>query len=186
MKEAYFLFENEFGWIGLRGFEGRLTRLVLPKPSRDEAKAALLAGATHNAVETNLDFSSIVEQVLAYFNGIPVDFECSVELEGASDFEKAVWAAAREVGYGRITSYGSIARRISIPTGARAVGRALGRNRVPLIIPCHRIIRSDGSLGGFADGLDWKQRLLRIEGQILLGRNIDGKERGLTRVEYGR
>lgn len=169
MKEAYFLFENEFGWMGIRGFEGRLTRLVLPKPSRDDAKAALLAGAMHDVVETNLDFSGVAEQVLAYFRGIPIDFECFVEFEGASDFDKAVWAAAREVRYGTTTSYGNIAHRIGLPTGARAVGRALGRNKVPLIIPCHRVVRSDGSLGGFADGLDWKQRLLRIEGQILRG-----------------
>lgn len=169
MKEAYFLFENELGWMGIRGFEGRLTRLVLPKPSRDDAKVALLAGAMHEAVETNFDFSGVAEQVLAYFRRVPVDFECLVELEGASDFDKAVWAAAREVGYGTTTSYGNIARRIGLPAGARAVGRALGRNRVPLIIPCHRIVCSDGSLGGFADGLDWKQRLLRIEGQILRG-----------------
>lgn len=169
MKEAYFLFENEFGWIGIRGFEGRLTRLVLPKPSRDDAKAALLAGATGDVVETNLDFSGVSKQVLAYFSGIPVDFECIVEPEGASDFDKAVWAAARQVRYGATTSYGNIARWIGLPNGARAVGRALGRNRVPLVIPCHRIICSDGSLGGFAYGLDWKRCLLRIEGQIARG-----------------
>lgn len=81
-----------------------------------------------------------------------------------SDFEKAVYMAAYSIPLGQVRSYGWVARRIGRPKAARAVGNALNKNPYPVIIPCHRVVRSDGSIGGFAKGVRAKMRLLSGEG----------------------
>ncbi|MBK5092343.1 MAG: methylated-DNA--[protein]-cysteine S-methyltransferase [Actinobacteria bacterium] len=86
-----------------------------------------------------------------------------VKLEGQTVFTRRVLDAAMEISWGETRSYCWVARRIGKPGAARAVGQALGRNPVPLMIPCHRVINKDGSLGGFGQGTDWKEWLLEIE-----------------------
>jgi methylated-DNA-[protein]-cysteine S-methyltransferase len=86
-----------------------------------------------------------------------------LDLDGAGEFDRRVWGAAREIGYGETDTYGGIAARIGRPGAARAVGQALGRNPIPVIVPCHRVLRADGSIGGFSAGLDWKVKLLEME-----------------------
>ena len=109
--------------------------------------------------------TGIVEKLGAYFRGERVDFDCELDLDGAGDFDRRVWEAAREIGYGETDTYGGIAARIGQAKAARAVGQALGRNPIPVIVPCHRVLRADGSVGGFSAGLDWKTRLLRMESE---------------------
>ena len=87
----------------------------------------------------------------------------STDLGGSSVFTRSVLEAAMEIPWGETRSYRWIAGKIGKPNAARAVGQALGRNPVPLVIPCHRVIKEDGSLGGFGQGTDWKKRLLGIE-----------------------
>ena len=82
---------------------------------------------------------------------------------GAGDFNVRVWEAARAIPAGKVASYGALARRIGHPRAARAVGAALGANPLPILVPCHRIVRADGSLGGFGAGLPLKIRLLHHE-----------------------
>ena len=163
MPSIYFLFETEMGWVGIAGAEGKISRLVLPAPDRSEAEAALRGGMLPGRVETEHDFSGEADRVGAYFAGEPVEFRCSLDFTGASPFDVGVWEATREIVYGEVRTYGWIADRIGRPGAARAVGGALGRNPVPVIVPCHRVIRSDGGLGGFSGGLDWKIRLLSME-----------------------
>mgnify|MGYP000894055876 CR=1 FL=1 len=100
-----------------------------------------------------------------YFAGIPVDFS-NVPIDPCfgTPFQRAVWETARTIQYGHALSYGEIARRVGSPAGARAVGQALGVNPICIVIPCHRVLASGGKLGGFSSGLDWKRRLLQIEG----------------------
>ncbi|MBW7935431.1 MAG: methylated-DNA--[protein]-cysteine S-methyltransferase, partial [Gemmatimonadaceae bacterium] len=81
-------------------------------------------------------------------------------------FQQRVWKALREVPFGKTASYGDIARRIGNPKGVRAVGLANGRNPISIVVPCHRVIGSDGSLTGYGGGLDRKQWLLRHEGAL--------------------
>lgn len=100
----------------------------------------------------------------AYFSGRAVDFAAvPVDFEGYTLFQQLVLQLAREIPYGRTTTYGALAARAGCPGAARAVGQVLKRNRTPLVIPCHRVLARDGT-GGFSAGLPWKKRLLRLEG----------------------
>jgi len=93
-----------------------------------------------------------------------------LDLAVGSRFERRVWEVTRRVPYGSLVSYGTLARRLGLPGGARAVGNALGRNPVPIVVPCHRVIHGDQSIGGFSSGLRWKRFLLEVErGQLELG-----------------
>jgi methylated-DNA-[protein]-cysteine S-methyltransferase len=104
-----------------------------------------------------------VRQLKAYFSGRLQTFDLAIRLEGTA-FQRRVWQALRQVPFGETASYGQIARAIGRPTAARAIGAANGRNRIPIIVPCHRIIGSDGTLVGFGGGLGVKRALLRLEG----------------------
>lgn len=92
-------------------------------------------------------------------NGIPVD------LRHATDFERRVYEATRAIPFGKVATYGQIAKAIGEPGAARAVGNALGKNPIALVIPCHRVVASTG-IGGFTGGLEWKRKLLRFEGSL--------------------
>jgi len=98
-----------------------------------------------------------------YFGGNIRNFTVPVDLFTATDFERKVLHAAHTVEWGRTTSYSEIALKIGSPAASRAVGNALGKNPIPIIIPCHRVLKSDGTLGGFSGGLDKKKFLLALE-----------------------
>lgn len=100
----------------------------------------------------------------AYFAGELRQFSVPVDLSGVSDFTRRVLEATATIPYGETVSYGEIARMIGMPGATQAVGNALGANPVPIVIPCHRVIRSDGSMGWFTGGPEIKRALLRLEG----------------------
>ena len=102
-------------------------------------------------------------QMEEYWAGRRREFDFPLDLQG-TDFELRVWRAIAEVPFGQTRSYAEIARRVGAPRAFRAVGRAVGRNPIWLVIPCHRIVASDGGLGGYAGGLERKRRLLEHEG----------------------
>jgi methylated-DNA-[protein]-cysteine S-methyltransferase len=112
------------------------------------------------------------EELTAFFSGRLKQFTVPVEVTG-TDFQKAVWKALQSIDYGLLWSYADVARRISRPAAVRAVGRAIGSNPVPIIIPCHRVVGSDASLTGFGGGLTAKQILLEIEGHRIRNLKID-------------
>lgn len=163
MSKTYYVFETEMGWVGIAGRDGQISDLQLPKPTHEEAVSAIRAGTGDQAVESLDDFSGQAEQIAAYFAGQHADLTCDLELSDHTDFQRRVWAKAREIPYGEMRSYGWIADQIGCPAGHRAVGQAMGANPVPIIVPCHRVVRSDGGLGGFSAGLRWKVRLLEME-----------------------
>lgn len=103
------------------------------------------------------------DQLARYFAGELRAFDLPLAPAG-TPFQRSVWDALRRIGYGQTASYGQIAAAIGSPGATRAVGSAVGANPIPVIIPCHRIIRADGSIGGFALGLDAKRLLMNIEG----------------------
>jgi methylated-DNA-[protein]-cysteine S-methyltransferase len=102
-------------------------------------------------------------QIAAYFSGKRRAFTLAIELHG-TPFQCRVWDALRHIPYGHTVSYGEVAKRIGRPTASRAVAQACGANPLPLLVPCHRVIASDGGLGGFSSGLAKKRRLLSLEG----------------------
>lgn len=89
-----------------------------------------------------------------------------LDLDGGTGFQRAVWTTLRRIPAGETRTYGELARALRCPGAARAVGSACGANPIPLLIPCHRVVAADGKLGGFSAGLEWKRRLLAIEGTL--------------------
>ena len=102
-------------------------------------------------------------QLLEYLAGERKTFELPVDLHSAGEFQARVWSACRAIPYGGARSYGELARELGRPGAARAVGNALARNPLPLVIPCHRVRRSEGALGGFRGGPAAKEWLLNME-----------------------
>jgi methylated-DNA-[protein]-cysteine S-methyltransferase len=105
-------------------------------------------------------------QLRAYFAGERTAFDLPLRAAG-TPFEHGVWDELRRIPYGETTSYGELAARVGEPSAARAVGRANGRNPIPIIVPCHRVIGADGSLTGFGGGLECKRALLDLESGAL-------------------
>jgi methylated-DNA-[protein]-cysteine S-methyltransferase len=103
-----------------------------------------------------------LSQIEKYLNGRLKRFDCTLDLRG-TPFQKKVWAQLMKIPYGETRSYGEIARAVGRPKAFRAVGNANGANPIPIIAPCHRVIESNGGLGGFGHGLPMKKRLLALE-----------------------
>ena len=104
-------------------------------------------------------------QLTEYFAGKRISFDLPLDLRG-TPFQLAAWRSLAEIPYGSILSYGQQAALLDRPKAVRAVGRANGRNPVPIVLPCHRVVGADGSLTGFGGGLDLKLDLLRHEGAL--------------------
>jgi len=157
-------FSYDTPWGAITGLSGPAGLRSLRLPGAREGSVEPQAGKfapPPPALQAQLD---------RYFAGEQEDFEgLTLDLAGASGFSSAVWLAAREFRWGSTGSYGELAARLGLDAGnARAVGRALGANPLHLVVPCHRFIAQDGSLVNFAAGLEWKYRLLQIEGSLML------------------
>ena len=153
------------GWIGLVASARGLRLLALPAPTHEEALVRVRGHyADVRMVAEDAFLSGVARQVEEFLTGRRRQFNVDLDLRGNTSFGLAVWAAAARIPYGETRTYAWIAAQVgSVPGAAQAVGTALGANPVPLIIPCHRVIGSDGSLHGFAGGLDMKGRLLAME-----------------------
>jgi methylated-DNA-[protein]-cysteine S-methyltransferase len=134
----------------------------------DEALRAVLFHARAMRAEGRSPvLDEAVRQLDAYFEGDLVAFDLPLELHG-TDFQRSCWLALASIPYGQTVSYGEQARRLGLGSdAARAVGAANGRNPLPIVLPCHRVIGSNGSLTGFGGGLDVKRFLLEHEGALL-------------------
>ncbi len=163
----------EWGWVGLVASDRGLRLLTLPRPSEeatvdairetypDVSSAAASAEPASPAAEL---LEQAAQQVCEYLAGGRREFAVPLDLRGHTEFALAVWATARRIGYGQTRTYRWIAGHVGGGSGVyQAVGSALGANPVPLIIPCHRVIGTDGSLHGYAGGLEMKRRLLAME-----------------------
>jgi methylated-DNA-[protein]-cysteine S-methyltransferase len=103
------------------------------------------------------------QELREYFAGRRRTFTVKLDLEG-TEFQRKAWQAMRKIPFGETISYGEQARKVGKPKAYRAVGSANGKNPIPIIVPCHRVLASDGSLGGYSLGLSMKRRLLALEG----------------------
>jgi O-6-methylguanine DNA methyltransferase len=104
----------------------------------------------------------VIDQLRRYLNGELRRFDCKLDFEG-TPFQKKVWSALAKIPYGQTRSYQDIAKSIGHPNAFRAVGNANGQNSIPLIVPCHRVVETNGGLGGFGHGIKVKKRLLDLE-----------------------
>jgi methylated-DNA-[protein]-cysteine S-methyltransferase len=134
------------------------------------SETGLRAVQFHRRIESEGESPFLAEaarQLDAYFAGDLVTFDLPLELHG-TDFDTRCWRALASIPYGQTVSYGEQARRLGLgPATARAVGAANGRNPLPIVLPCHRVIGADGSLTGFGGGLPVKRFLLELEGALL-------------------
>jgi methylated-DNA-[protein]-cysteine S-methyltransferase len=158
-------FFTPFGWGGIVGGTAGLKKIYLPEPDR----SALLdrMGAQFPGISCGeTGFTETVQELQKYFNGEIPCFNCPLDFAPATVFQKKVWQETRAIAYGQVRTYGWLAQAIGSPWAMRAVGSALGRNPFPIVIPCHRVIREDGGMGGFsaAQGVELKKSLLRLEG----------------------
>jgi len=117
-------------------------------------------------IENAKPLAEVIRQLRAYFRGELEEFDVPLNMRG-TPFQLRVWQGLREIPYGETTSYGALARRIGEPDAVRAVGAANGSNPIPIIVPCHRVIGSDGSLTGYGGGLPIKEKLLALESRQL-------------------
>jgi methylated-DNA-[protein]-cysteine S-methyltransferase len=154
---------TDLGWLGLVLSPAGLRAATLPHRDRDAALEETLAlGAREEAGGDEL--GDLPERLCRYARGERVAFPDALDISGVTPFQRAVWQATREIPYGQTRSYGWLAARVGKPRAARAVGQALGANPWPIVVPCHRVVASNGGLGGYGGGLDMKERLLRLEG----------------------
>ncbi len=138
-----------------------LVSLVLPCPTADGALTAL--GAVDKKRRQATCFPELEKKLREYLAGKRVTFSETLDLMAATQFRRMVWFAAQGIPYGESRSYAWVAGRVGNPKACRAVGQALGKNPLPIVIPCHRVLTSSGGLGGFSGGLGTKRRLLRLE-----------------------
>ena len=106
-------------------------------------------------------------QLDEYFSGTRTTFDLPLDLQGGTAFQQSVWQALLSIPRGGTASYGTLSQRIGQPAAVRAVGAAVGRNPVSIVVPCHRVLGADGSLTGYAGGLERKDALLRLEGALM-------------------
>jgi methylated-DNA-[protein]-cysteine S-methyltransferase len=158
--------QTAFGWVGITWSARGLVALTLPQPSEAEALGQLPAGSDLPPVPpAGLDVAALTDKLRRYFEGETVAFNEPLDPSIGTDFQRRVWAITRAIPRGQVRSYGEIAREAGT-CAARAVGQSMARNPWPVVVPCHRVVGSDGRLTGFGGGLDMKRRMLVMEGAI--------------------
>jgi methylated-DNA-[protein]-cysteine S-methyltransferase len=164
--DRYAVWPTAWGAMGAVAGPGGLMRTILPHYQPDDLRA-LLAFEHPGATEDREAFADLVGLSQAYFNGEPVDFaEIDCDLPSQKSWAGRVLRTLRGIGYGRSISYSELSRLAGNPEGARATAAAVGKNPLPLVIPCHRVIYNDGRIGGFSApaGPEQKRRMLQLEG----------------------
>jgi methylated-DNA-[protein]-cysteine S-methyltransferase len=165
----YCLVDTEIGCFGLAWSPEGLRRVLLPDDNRASTVARLVRIADPASPPQLPRF--LMDLIEAYGRGEEVDFShIALDLSGIAEFNRGVYADIVKLGWGRTTTYGEIAQRLGDLKLSRAVGQALGRNPVPLVVPCHRVLASGGKTGGFSapGGAKSKLRMLALEGVRLV------------------
>jgi len=164
----YCLFDTGLGVVGVAWSKRGLTRLQLPESTRGGTERRLRGPSLDMSVgEPPPRIRRAMGDIESYFSGERVDFSPLVlDLASVSDFHRRIYDVTRGIGWGDTMTYGELARRVGAPGAPRAIGQAMGRNPIPIIIPCHRVLASGGKIGGFSafGGAVTKTRLLALEG----------------------
>jgi len=152
----YAYLETPIGTLLIAGDTAAVQRITFPQHGRAAKAEPAWQESQRGPV------GEAIRQLREYFAGKRATFDLPLAPEGTA-FQRGVWRQLQEIPYGETISYGELARRVGNPKAARAVGSANGANPLPIVIPCHRVIAGDGSLGGFGGGLPTKQTLLNLE-----------------------
>ena len=166
MRQAI-IFKSRWGWMGVSETTKGIDAVVLPKASRQAVRAELRL-STAELLEGRMSsrLREAQSQLTDYLAGARRSFDLPLDLSRGTSFQQKVWRTLRRVSYSRLRSYQWVAVRVGGRQYARAVGNAVGANPMPIVIPCHRIVAQDASLGGFSGGLPTKRKLLTLEGTL--------------------
>lgn len=168
------VFSTEIGWCGLLGTDNTVERLSMGHSSEDDVRQTVQRLYLEDRVDTVYKmeeanwYPKLREQLQNYFQGAMVDFQdVKLSLPRLTVFQTRVIGALKQIGYGKLITYGELAAKAGAPRAARAVGTVMSSNRIPVLIPCHRVIASGGKLGGFSapQGTSLKQHLLSMESE---------------------
>ncbi len=163
---GYATVDSPFGTLTAAVTEEGLVRLAFPEEPLDEVLDRLAAKLSPRIVEAPSRFEQVRRELDEYFAGARRDFDVPLDRTLMSAFAKRVLAATSAIPYGNVSTYTEMAAAAGSPRGSRAAGNALGSNPIPLIVPCHRVLRTGGNLGGYGGGLDRKRWLLELEGAL--------------------
>ncbi len=156
---SYTMMESPIGPLMLAGDDAGLRQVHFANGRRPQSPQ-------RDWIEAKTPFKEVIRQLESYFAGKLKEFDLPLVLDG-TEFQRLVWNHLRKIPYGETISYGQLAKRIGSPDAARTVGLANGSNPIPIIIPCHRVIGSNGDLTGFGGGLPVKKKLLALESRQL-------------------
>jgi methylated-DNA-[protein]-cysteine S-methyltransferase len=165
----YTISNIDIGWVGILGSSYGLLRTTLPQGSAQEAEQ-LLGDRVREATWSGNFFHDLMERLRSYFAGHKTTFPDEPDLSPATVFQREVWQLTRLIPYGETRSYSWVAEQLGKAGAVRAVGQALARNPLPIIIPCHRVVAKDGKLGGYSGGVEKKDYLLRLESSANINR----------------
>lgn len=173
-------FATQFGYMAVATLEGELVGLSFGHPAERIARQSLERFLTRSgdellkqarledSTESSIFSDRLIDRLTRFAEGEPVEFDdVPVSATGMTEFQRQVIAACRAIPWGETVSYGGLAAKVGHPGAARAVGTVMSKNRVPLVVPCHRVLASGGNLGGYSapQGLAMKRRLLALEKQ---------------------
>ncbi|RPH79168.1 MAG: methylated-DNA--[protein]-cysteine S-methyltransferase [Nitrospiraceae bacterium] len=159
------VFRTPWGWMGVSETAKGIEAVVLPKTSRQAVLLELgLPSAKLLEGRASPRLREAQAQLIGYLAGTRRSFDLPLDLSHGTSFQQKVWRALRNISYGQLRSYQWVAARVGGRQYARAVGNAVGANPMPIVIPCHRVVAQDMSLGGFSCGLPMKRKLLTLEG----------------------
>ena len=143
-----------------------LVRVGLPNQDADELLVELAARVSPRVLEAPAQLDEARRELDLYFEGKLTDFDLPLDWQLSKDFRRRVLRAIARIPYGQTRSYTEMARRAGNERAVRAAGTACGSNPIPLVVPCHRVLRTSGALGGYGGGLPMKEELLRLEGVL--------------------
>lgn len=164
----YHLFESALGVIAIAWRDDTVVRLLLPQ-SDTGAMARKMEAFGATAADPAAAVTEIIEMVRRYAGGENVDFSAvNVSAGEVGEMREAIYAVLRQVPHGETLTYGDLAKRAGYPGQAREIGEAMGKNPVPLIVPCHRVVAAGGKIGGFSapGGSVTKEKMLKLEGAL--------------------
>ncbi len=163
---SYAPVDSPFGTLLAASTSRGLVRLAFPEEDVDAVLERLARRISPRIVEAPASFDAVRRELDEYFDGSRRAFELAQDWTLMSAFGRKVLGATYDIPYGGVLSYAEVAAEAGSPRGSRAAGNALGSNPIPIVVPCHRVLRSGGNLGGYGGGLDRKRYLLELEGAL--------------------
>lgn len=163
---AYATVDSPFGTFVAAATNSGLVRLALAPMRIDHVLDDLALRVSPRVLEQPARLDEVRRELDEYFSGRRFAFDVALDWSLATGFNRKVLHATARIPYGTVTSYGTLARKAGSPRAARAAGNALHNNPIPIIVPCHRVLHSDGGLGGYGGGLPMKEALLSLEGAL--------------------